>query len=148
MIAWGLHWVESAAIGFLATVGFGVWFALPRETLPRAGVVGMGGFLLRTALVEHGHSPMVGSFFAAVFIGVFGYYRALSYRYPRVIFTVPGIIPLVPGIPAYRALLLISQGNVLGGLDSAMQGFLISAALAAGLAAARALTFRRAAESA
>jgi uncharacterized membrane protein YjjB (DUF3815 family) len=141
--AW--HWLGQGAIGFVATVGFAVWFALPRETLLRAGTVGMGGFLLRSLIVAHGHSLMIGSFFAALFIGLFGYARARTFHYPRVIFTVTGIIPLVPGISAYRALLLFSQGNTLQGLESAMQGFLVLAALAAGLTAARAATFRAAA---
>ena len=130
-----------AVIGFVATIGFAVWFGLPRETLLRASVVGMGGFLVRGVLVNLGHSLMIASFFAALFIGVFGYYRARTFRYPRVIFTVPGIIPLVPGIPAYQALILLSRGSVAAGIESGLQGFLIIAALAAGLTAARAFTF-------
>lgn len=130
-----------AVIGFVATIGFAVWFALPRETILRASVVGMGGFIVKGVLVKLGHSLMIASFFAALFIGVFGYYRARTFRYPRVIFTVPGIIPLVPGIPAYQALLLFSQGSVSAGIESALQGFLVIAALAAGLTAARPFTF-------
>jgi uncharacterized membrane protein YjjB (DUF3815 family) len=139
-----LEWIKLACIGLVATGGFAIWFALPRETLLRAGVVGMCGFLLRAVLLSFGHSLMIGSFFAALFIGVFGYYRARTFNYPRVIFTVTGIIPLVPGIPAYRALLLFSQSRVSQGFDNAMQGFLVIAALAAGLTTARAVTFRAA----
>jgi uncharacterized membrane protein YjjB (DUF3815 family) len=136
-----LEWLQQGAIGFVATLGFAVWFALPRETLLRAASVGMGGFLVRGVTLHLGQSPVSASFFAALFIGVFGYSRARSFHYPRVIFTVTGIIPLVPGIPVYRALLLFSQGSVMAGLENATQGFLIIAALAAGLTVARALTF-------
>jgi uncharacterized membrane protein YjjB (DUF3815 family) len=135
-----LDWLREAGIGFVATLGFAVWFALPRETLLRAGVVGMGGFLLRGALVHSGRSLVLASFFAACFIGVFGYYRARTFHYPRVIFTVTGIIPLVPGISVYRALLQFSQGAVGAGLENAIQGFFVIAALAAGLTAGRAMT--------
>jgi uncharacterized membrane protein YjjB (DUF3815 family) len=130
----------DAVIGFVATLGFAIWFSLPRETLLRAGLVGMGGFLVRSLVTRLGQPLMVGSFFAALFIGVFGYYRARTFHYPRAIFTVTGIIPLVPGVSSYRAILLFSQGNLTLGLENAVQAMFVIASLAAGLTVARTFT--------
>lgn len=133
----------QAALGLFATLGFAVWFNVPRETLSRAALVGTCGFLVRFALLKFGHSPAIASFWAAFFIGIFGYYRARTFRYPRVIFTVTGIIPMVPGIPAYEALVHFTKGDVNSGLQSAVKATLVLGALAGGLTAARALTMRR-----
>ncbi len=130
----------QAALGAVATIGFAIWFNLPRETLLRAAAVGAGGYVIRFGALQAGQPPFVASFLAAFFIGIAGYFRAKSFRYPRVIFTVTGIIPLVPGIPTYQALVYFSKGNVTLGLDSLLRATLIIASLSAGLTVARAIT--------
>jgi uncharacterized membrane protein YjjB (DUF3815 family) len=138
-----LDFLKSGLSGFLATFGFALWFSLPKETLLRASFVGMGGFLVRTLMIHFGQSVTNASFFGALFIGIFGYYRARSFHYPRVIFTVTAIIPLVPGASLCKALLLLSTGKVVPGLESAVQASMTVAALAAALVVARTFTFQR-----
>lgn len=132
-----LDLVAQAALGAVATMGFAVWFNLPRETLLRAGTVGAGGYVVRFLLLRIGQPPFVASFFASFFVGLAGYYRAKTIRYPRVIFTVTGIIPLVPGIPTYQALVFFSKGDVTSGLESSLRATLVIASLSAGLTVAR-----------
>lgn len=135
-----LDLVIQATLGAVATVGFAIWFNLPRETLLRAATVGAGGYVVRFLLLRIGQPPFVASFVASFFVGLAGYYRAKSIRYPRVIFTVTGIIPLVPGIPTYQALVYFSKGNVTAGLDSCLRATLVIASLSAGLTVARTIT--------
>ena len=133
----------QALLGVVATLGFAVWFNLPRKSLVRAGAVGAGGYIVRFLLLNVGQPPFVASFWAAFVVGLAGF-RLTALRYPRVMFTVTGIIPLVPGIPAYQALVYLSKGNVLSGLESSLRATLIIASLSAGLTVARAITMLKA----
>jgi uncharacterized membrane protein YjjB (DUF3815 family) len=131
----------QAALGLVATLGFAIGFNLPRGALSRVGLVGMAGFLVRFGMLTLGHSVAAASFAAAFFMGVVGYYGARTFRYPRVLFTVTGIIPLVPGIPAYQAILEFSHGNLSLGLENLVRASWVIIALAAGLTAARGFTW-------
>ena len=59
---------------------------------------------------------------------------------PRLIFTVTGIITMVPGIPAYEMIIYFIRSDTLNGLQSAVRTGLITGAIAAGLSTARLLT--------
>ncbi|MBN2195952.1 MAG: threonine/serine exporter family protein [Polyangiaceae bacterium] len=135
-----LAWLMTqTALGAFATLGFAVWFRVPRETLTRVVLVGTVGFLVRQVLNDFGVAPPVSSFWAALLIGVFGLERARTFHYPRVIFTVTGVIPLVPGISAYESLVRFTEGDLDGGIASMVRATAIILALAGGLAAARSI---------
>ena len=143
MTSVALWLATQLALGATATLGFAVWFRVPRETLARVVLVGTTGFLVRQSLNAWGVAPPVSSFWAAMMIGVFGLTRARTFRYPRLIFTVTGVIPLIPGIPAYESLVRFTGGDLDGGVASMVQATLIILALGGGLTAARAVTFPR-----
>jgi uncharacterized membrane protein YjjB (DUF3815 family) len=126
-------------VGAAATLGFAVWFNVPREALLRVVLVGAGGFLVRRVLLDAGQAAPLATFWAALFVGVFGLARARTFRYPRVIFTVTGVIPLVPGAPAYESLVRFSAGDVSGGASALVRALMITLAIAGGLTGARAL---------
>ncbi len=134
---------QQAALGFFATLGFAIWFNVPKDLLLRGALTGMVGFLVRATLLASGFAPAAASFVASFCIGTLGYLIAKHGRSPRVIFTIPGIIPLVPGIPAYEALVSFVHGDLQAGLDNVVRATLVTGALAGGLTAARALTLRR-----
>ena len=134
----------QALLGMAATLGFAVWFNVPRDQLLRTVVVGTLGFLVRWALLEDGRSPATASFWAAFFIGTAAYATARFSLQPRVTYTIPSVIPLVPGIPAYESLVRFFHRDISGGLDYAVRATLVIGALAGGLTAARAITMKRA----
>jgi uncharacterized membrane protein YjjB (DUF3815 family) len=56
---------------------------------------------------------------------------------PRITITVPGIIIMVPGIPAFQAIVLFAQGQMLEALQAASVCGFATGALGVGLAVAR-----------
>lgn len=138
----GLLWLlTQLALGAFATLGFAVWFRVPREALTRVVAVGTAGFVVRQLLVHFGVQTPIASFWAALLIGLFGLERARSVGCPRVIFTVTGVIPLVPGIPAYESLVRFTAGDLDGGVAALVRATAVILALAGGLTAARAVSF-------
>ena len=90
-----------------AALGFGVLFNTPPRTLFAIWVGGfLAGFVKFASLQA---IPGVGvifcSFIAAVVVGVASIPVAHSRHVPPMIFAIPSVIPLVPGVFAYRTML-------------------------------------------
>ncbi len=127
-------------MGFVATAGFAILFNVPRHMLLLTGLIGAAGHTLRIVLRGFGVSNELASFCGALTVGLVGYWSARHVHTPRLIFTVTGIIAMVPGIPAYEVIVYFNQGDILDGLQSAVRATLLAGAIAAGLSTARILT--------
>jgi uncharacterized membrane protein YjjB (DUF3815 family) len=127
-------------LAFVVTVGFGVLFNVPRRVLFWTGIVGAAGHMLRYAMLRLGASNEAATAAGALSVGLLGYWQAVRYRLPRLVFTVVGIITMIPGIPAYEMLFLFSAGDVDGGVSNLVRVGLQVGAIAFGLGTARILT--------
>jgi uncharacterized membrane protein YjjB (DUF3815 family) len=126
--------------GFIATTGFAILFNVPRRVLLSCGLIGACGHVLRFVLRQVGVSNELATFCGAFTVGMVGYWQARRAHLPRLVFTVTGIISMVPGIPAYEVIFYFNQGNILDGLQSAVRAALVAGMIAAGLSTARILT--------
>ncbi len=130
----------QALFGFVATTGFAILFNVPRRALLVCGLIGTAGHLLRFVLRGLGVSNELATFCGALLVGLVGYWQARRMYVPRLVFTVTGIIAMVPGIPAYEVIFYFNKGDILDGLQSAVQAGLVAGAIAAGLGTARIVT--------
>lgn len=129
----------QALLGFTVTAGFAVLFNVPRNALLYSAVVGAIGHVVRVCLRQLGSSAEVAAFMGAFVVGVVGYGFARWRGLPRLIFTVTGVISMVPGIPAYETIIFFVRDDILGGIESAVRAGLIASAIALGLSTARLL---------
>jgi len=119
---------------FIATVAFAKLFNAPTKTLVPTGLVGTAGFAVYIFLIElWGCSSMLSNFAGTVVLSVLSEIFARVYKEPVTIFSIPGIIPLVPGLPLYQAMnyFVLDAYNV--GLTKFMQAFLDAVAIAMGI---------------
>ncbi len=135
----------------LTAVGFAMLFNVPRRQLPGAFLAGALGHSARSLSVELGAPLEVAALAGAVVVGIVGNLLAWRLASPTFVFTVPGVIPMVPGVFAFRTMMAIlrlttampDEGPVLladAGI-LAIRTALILAALALGLSVPR-LLFR------
>lgn len=93
----------------IPAVGFALVFNVPPKALKYCALLGALGHVTRTVLM-HGDIPIVfATLVGAALIGFIGVH--LSHRYlahPKV-FTVAAIIPMIPGVQAYKAMIAIVQ---------------------------------------
>ena len=95
----------KTVFSFFATVAFGKLFKCPESCLYKAGFVGMVGFGVYIILLSgYGLSSMHSHFEGTEALTNCSQNFARWYRQPVPIFSIPGIIPLVPGLPLYRAM--------------------------------------------
>lgn len=132
--------IIQGCMALLATTGFAVLFNVPPRLLAACGAVGIGGHLIRYSLLHSGAAPTLAAYIGALFVGLVGYAISTRYKLPRLVFTVTGIITMIPGIPAYEVLLYFYEGDLSGGLAAGVYAALITGAVAAGLSTARLLT--------
>ena len=97
--------------GFLATAGFGITFGVPTNCLVASGISGVVGWLGYMIAIKIYPSTIAATFVASVLIGIMGEFFAKRLKNPSTIFTIPGIIPLVPGITSYRTIKALIDGN-------------------------------------
>jgi uncharacterized membrane protein YjjB (DUF3815 family) len=130
----------QALMGMTVTIGFGMLFNVPRETLFPCALVGVIGHVFRVVLRGIGISNEVATFFASLTVGLIGYGMAKRMDRPRLVFTVTGIISMIPGIPSYETIIFFSRSDILSGIQSAVKAGMIATSVAVGLSTARILT--------
>ncbi|NJO81193.1 MAG: threonine/serine exporter [Cyanobacteria bacterium RM1_2_2] len=132
--------IRDVLLSFVGTLGFALLYQVPRRALLICAAIGMGGYGLRSLLHQIGMDLVVATFLGALFVGLVGIVPAQRLQLPLVLFAITGIICMVPGIPAFKVLVYFYQGDILGGLQSAIEAGFVVVALVSGIGAARILT--------
>lgn len=107
-------------------------FPCPRRSLLQCGFVGMLGWLVYYSTTDS-MGPVSASLLATILIGIVSQGFARLYKMPVIIFSVAGMIPLVPGGMAYNAMRQFVQQHYPQALELAMSTLMIAGAIAVGL---------------
>ncbi|WP_342447476.1 threonine/serine exporter family protein [Paenibacillus ihuae] len=129
---------------FIAAAAFCILFNAPGRALLQCGFAGMVGWILYLQLDER-WDTVIATFLATVVVGVISQIFARSFKMPVIIFSVGGIIPLVPGGLAYDAMRRFVENDNNQAIQFAVQALLLSGAIATGLVLSEVLgqIFRR-----
>jgi uncharacterized membrane protein YjjB (DUF3815 family) len=125
--------LAQAITSFLATGAFGILFNAPKETLVRCGLIGMGGWLIYYLLEDYSNNAILATLAATVFIAVLSQQLAKFYKTPVIIYSVAGIIPLVPGGLAYDAMRNFVENDYNLALALAAKVLMLAGSIAFGL---------------
>ncbi|AEI46383.1 threonine/serine exporter family protein [Paenibacillus mucilaginosus] len=125
--------IEQLITSFIATAAFAILFNVPKGTLLQGGFVGMLGWALYLAFLEVAVDPVVATLLASCFVAVISQVFAKIYKTPVIVFSVSGIIPLVPGGLAYDAMRNAVQNHYDLAVPLAAKAFMMSGAIAIGL---------------
>ncbi|MCK9857867.1 MULTISPECIES: threonine/serine exporter family protein [Paenibacillus] len=129
----GVLWIEQAVTSFIASAAFGLIFNAPRQMLPQCGVVGMVGWLLYRSCTEMGLEAIPSTLIAVIIVAVISQLFAKLYKTPIIVFSVAGIIPLVPGGIAYDAMRRVVENDYDVAVQLGVKAFMISGTIAIGL---------------
>lgn len=117
----------------MSTVAYCILFNVPIRTLFAGGLVGMLGWLVFQTMTVNGASLVLATFVAATTVSLMSQFLSVFFRVPSTNFSVSGIIPLVPGSKAYKAMLAFVNGANLDGVQLVTQTAFAAGAIAAGL---------------
>lgn len=118
---------------FMATVAFGVIFNVPKRVIWIGGAIGASAWFIYSTLPAFHISVIFATAVAAFVSATISHLLARKYRVPVTIFSIPGIIPLVPGSRAYFTMRAFVDGDYILGLELGTETMLQAGAIAAGL---------------
>jgi uncharacterized membrane protein YjjB (DUF3815 family) len=101
---WLAFFEKGIWLGF-AAMGFGILFNVPQRTLFIIWILGALGGLSKFLLVHYGFSVILASFAGSTLIGILSVYSAHNKHAPPLVFAIPAVIPMVPGVFAYKMML-------------------------------------------
>ncbi len=137
---------EQLITSFIASATFAILFNAPKRTLFICGLVGMVGWIIYFELVSRHFDYVPATLIAAIAISVLCQIFAKLYKTPIIIYSVAGIIPLVPGGLAYDATRKFVENDYSLAVQLAAKALMISGSIAIGLIFSEVLmriTFRR-----
>jgi uncharacterized membrane protein YjjB (DUF3815 family) len=149
MIAWDT--LQDLVLAAVPAIGFGMLFNVPTTILAHCAVLGAMGHGLRFLLGRAGVPIEIATLLAASVISFTGVWWAQRLRAHPKVFTVAAVIPMIPGVPLFTALITIQQIYQKGAnqellaraIESGLRASVIVAALAVGLAMPGLLYYRR-----
>jgi uncharacterized membrane protein YjjB (DUF3815 family) len=135
----------------IPAVGFALVFNVPQKALLYCAIGGAIGHGSRFLMMHYGVPIEWATFFAATVVGMIGVHWSHRFLAHPKVFTVAALIPMVPGVFAFKAMIAMVEINHLGFtpdlLATLMENFLkamfIIAGLAIGLAMPGLLFYRR-----
>ncbi|MGF7048238.1 uncharacterized membrane protein YjjB (DUF3815 family) [Paenibacillus sp. DS2015] len=125
--------IEQLATSFIASAAFSILFNTPKKSLIQCGLVGMLSWIVYYTLIQNHVDSVFSTLTATIIVGVISQLFAKLYKMPVIIFSVSGIIPLVPGGLAYDAMRRFVEKDYTIAVELAAQAFLISGSVAVGL---------------
>jgi uncharacterized membrane protein YjjB (DUF3815 family) len=97
--------LEKGIWAGFAVLGFAVLFNVPVRTLLAIWVLGLLGGLTKFVLMGADVNIIIASFLGASLIGILSIPLAHKIHSPPLIFSIPAVIPMVPGAFAYKMML-------------------------------------------
>lgn len=135
-----MSFIIQGILSFAAAASFGILFNAPRKSLFYCGLVGMTGWLVYAYVLQMGDDAVEASFAGAFTVAFVAHLMARIFKMPMIIFSVAGIIPLVPGGSAYNAMRNVVEKDYSVAVEYGSLAFMISGSIAMGLVFAEIIT--------
>jgi len=125
--------MEEIVLAFIASVCPGIMYNVTRRNLLWVGISGMLGWITYAWILEVTGNVVFSSFLGAIIVGLYSESVARILKAPAMVFSIPGIFPLVPGIAIYNSTQYISENKLLEAANTGIQAIACSAAIAFGI---------------
>ena len=138
-----IHFPLRFFTSFVAAFGFAMLFNSPPKVCAAAALIGAVINTGRIALaVELGMPVPAAVGLAALCAGLLAAAAAAKTRYSRVTLSVPAVVIMIPGVPLYRSLTYLNNGQTMEALEQLSTVLFTIVAIGIGLAISRMLTDR------
>ncbi len=105
--------LEKSVWAGIAAIGFAILFNVPRRVIFSIWALGALGGLIKFSAMQFDIRIVFASFLSATAIGILSIQMAHKRNSPPLVFFVPSVIPMIPGVFAYKMMLgLIALANI------------------------------------
>ena len=88
-----------------AALGFAVLFNVPKRALLIVWLIGAAGGLTKLLLMQYTIGIVIATFAGASLVGILCVSAAHNKHAPPLVFSIPAVIPMIPGAFAYKMML-------------------------------------------
>ncbi len=117
--------LEVAIWSGVAALGFGILFNIPKKAIFTVFFLGFIAGLIKFILLHLNTNIIVASFAGALTVGFLSMPLAHKIHQPPVVFSIPAVIPMIPGYFAYKTVLAVMNFTFIE-TESAKRGELIN----------------------
>ena len=128
-----MHLLGQSLLALFATLGFAVIFRVPVRHIPACAATGVLGWITFLVSDYYMSSPVMGCFFGACMVGLCSFIAARIFKEAMTIFTIPGILCLVPGAKIFYTMEALLKKNIEEMADIGIQTLMMAGAIAMGL---------------
>lgn len=132
-----------AAAGAVAAASAAIIYQAPWRLVAASLGIGAVGFVAAMGVTPLVHSSTLAIGAAAIVVGMVSGLAAQRWSTLALVFVVPGILPLLPGLTLYRGTLLLTAGDTVDGLVVLLEAAVAMLALASGALLGELLVTRR-----
>lgn len=126
-----LYW--HFIFSFVSTIGFAIFLSAPKRSLITCGFIGAIGWVVYVYLFRITNNPILSNFVPATIIGLASEICARKLKQPAIVFIIPGIILLVPGLGMYNTMLYLVQQNYTLANSTGVTALLVGGAISFGV---------------
>ena len=119
-------------LAYIASLCTGIMYN-ERKNLLCVGLSGMIGWITYAWMLESSGNVIFSSFLGAVLVGLYSESVARLRKAPAMVFSIPGIFPLVPGIAIYNSTQYIAENNLLEAANTVIEAISCAGAIACGI---------------
>lgn len=105
----------------VAAIGFAILFNVPKRTIYAIAAIGTVGGLVKFSAMNLDMGIVFSSFLGAIAVGIFSIQMAHLRKSPPLVFSIPSVIPMVPGFFAYKMILGLIALTSLENTDAYLQ---------------------------
>jgi len=128
-----MNLISQFVLALFATMGFAVIFRVPARHIPACVIVGALGWVTYLITDYNIDSPAIACFFGACMVGLCSAIAARLFKEAMTIFTIPGILCLVPGAKIFYTMEALLKSDIEKMASVGIQTLMMAGAIAMGL---------------
>lgn len=124
--------ISAFFFALFATLGFCIIFHVPARHIPAAACIGAIGWVVYQLCMEQ-TTAVVSCFIASCVVGLLSDIASRVFKDASTIFTIPGILCLVPGSGMYNTMAALVSGNLKDAAATGSNTLMLAGSIALGL---------------
>lgn len=125
--------VAHFIFAFIATFGWTIFFNAPKEDLLYCSLNGAIGWVVYVMLSKYTGNSVFSNFVSSFLVNVLSEILARKLKKPAILYIIPGIIPLVPGLGIYKTMLHMIQGSYITAIEIGTEVALVAGGIVLGM---------------
>lgn len=127
--------ISAFFFALFATLGFCIIFHVPTRHIPVAACIGGCGWVVYQLFMAQGASAILACFVASCAVGLLSDTASRVFKDASTIFTIPGILCLVPGSGMYNTMAALVSGDLKEAASTGSNTLMMAGSIALGLLA-------------